>query len=1244
MQFEQFCRTVDFSLENGCYIYNGAEAGVMESAFLSYYLIREGSAHKAIPFINKISKKITDRCVQYIDEVLWLWVLGEYINNSKAVEWLDKLAVTIDVVLDDISRQWQVPRTNWICPSEEGLYLSNIAMAYGAVQSINNSLRSGKAQQLLIAIRDFTFKKFLKGGKIVSRLGNEEIFGDISIVAVPFALLDAGNQILVESIKTLEEQLVSKGVRFSNGDTYYGGCTRNDLTCLLSWYYSERGDIARSKWLLDQVATVWDRDGKLYEVDIESRKEELYYHYWLEKKNGVVEESFLSYILYFIAKQNISDKEKAGVESKGELSIIHNPTGTGNPYLFENFERYPRNPEESENVQLKMITDPFNTNQKAYVEYMVNGTIKEKLEMRVNTSKEGDKFWQTGIGSFNFGDRIEYYFEVHDNSVVTRSARYEFKVRKWHRLDKIIHASNDKGVISIFFEPLPGSSKVPRITIGRYGENTVKWSFSMDDISDVPKGNAGAGGYDTVSIKLDDYNLEFSIKDMLLKILSPDRGSVAETYGSHDESFVELLTDCSGCIYKIRYKFRMKPDERIFGMGERFSDIEFRGLDVDNYVYNQYRDQGLRTYIPVPFAISSGGYGIYLDTAYYSVFRFGTRLSDMFELEADLDRKEQSACMYVFAGTPKEIIQQFAKITGRPVLPPKWAFGPWMSSNNWDSQAETLKQVELTKKYKIPATVLVLEQWSDEATFYIFNDAQYKVKDGNEYLKYEDFTFPEWGRWPDPKKMVEKLHDEGLKVLLWQAPVQKFMDGIAHAQRDEDEKAMLEKGYHVKYRDGGEYRIPAFEWFKRSLVPDFTNPEAREWWFNKRLYLVKDIGIDGFKTDGGECVYGDDVLLYDGTAGNAARNRYPNIYIGSYHEFINRHTGGKGITFSRAGYTGAQAIPLHWAGDERSTFDAFRSSVRAGLSCGMSGIPFWGWDLAGFNGPIPTAELYVRAAQMAAFCPVMQYHAETKGEFNQDRTPWNIAERTGEAYVIDIYKRYADLRMNLLPYIYQEALSSCQTGIPMMRAMFMEYPEDMSCRELTGQYFFGESLLVAPVMEEGGSTKNIYFPQGKWMDFFTGEEITGSRFATVKAGIDKIPVYIKENSIIPLNLSESCELCSHVGNRVDGYENLCFLIYVNDILSYRFADDLGNEVDIISKKNNNKLHINVSFTSVSEKSIVLMVRNLKGKVGVSCSNTGFCRVNDVKSLEDGTYQINGDCLLVRLSCLHEDYEVVIEEI
>ncbi|HHV98944.1 MAG TPA: hypothetical protein GXX36_05945 [Clostridiaceae bacterium] len=1226
-----------FDFEDEHIKFNHKEISIKDSVFLCYHLVQKGDLKLAARLIDSITRSIQNSSSTYMEEILWLWISGEYFNKANNVEIPEKTKNLMLKVINNVELYWQKPAVNWIGETQEGIFLTNLAVAYGALQSVNNFLKNDTAQQCMLKIKDFMFKKFLKEGKVLSKLGSEEIMGDICLISVPFGLMDAGNQILVETIKVVERELVSKGVRLSKNDTYYGGCIRNDLTCLLSWYYSERGDIARAKWLLEQVEAVWNRDGKLFELDLRSYKEELYFSYWSEMQDNKCLEKPFTYIAYAIAQQNIKLKEQQGVDAGTDIQIIHNPLGTENKYIFSVIERFPRQPEEGENVILKAVTQPFDEEQVVNAIYTVNGITQQKSRMRIKTSSEGEKYWETEIGSFNYCDRITYYFEVSDRQRTIKSNEYGFTVRKWHTLSKVTGIVEGENELSVYFENIDNNQHIPCLKIKQVNDNTLKWSFCFEDqisvkniLNHLNQSTNALNIDNTLDIDFGNNKLNFNNNKISFSINDLNNNTILKSYRKNKRpGFIDILTDGSSQAFKVRFNLNMASDERIFGLGERYSHIQYRGLEVDNYVYNQYRDQGLRTYMPVPFLLSSKGYGIYLDTPLYARYRFGTRLSDLMELEVDLSSKNQTLDMYLYTGNPKEVLGSYTDTIGKAKLPPKWVFGPWISSNNWDKQEEVMKQIALGKKYEIPSTVIVLEQWSDEATFYIFNDAQYEVKDGNSYFELEDFTFPAWGRWPDPKKMVKDIHDEGLKILLWQAPVMKYMDGIAHAQRDEDEKVMLKNGFCVKHKDGEPYRIPSFEWFKRSLVPDFTNPAAKEWWLNKRKYLLEDLKIDGFKTDGGECIYGSDLLFHDGSTGSEMRNLYPNLYVGSYQEFIKKYKGEDGITFSRAGYTGAQKIPLHWAGDERSTYKAFAASVKAGLSCSMSGIPFWGWDLGGFNGDIPTAELYVRSAQMAAFCPIMQYHAETKGQFNQDRTPWNIAERTGDERVIQIYKKYADLRMNLLPYIYMQAVNTCKTGIPMMRLMHLEYPEDPSCIDLWQQYLFGDSLLVAPVIEEGSTVKDVYLPEGKWLNLFSGEIFEGPLDTRVKANLDEIPVFVKENSVIPLNLGSNFSLFEYVSNKLDTYNNLCFMLFVTSIADCNYIDDLGNKVSInVQRKDENILaEIESNYSPIT-----LIFRGINEKISIQSDKKNIIKVNSVKEIISDSYTLDNNSLIIKLDC------------
>lgn len=299
--------------------------------------------------------------------------------------------------------------------------------------------------------------------------------------------------------------------------------------------------------------------------------------------------------------------------------------------------------------------------------------------------------------------------------------------------------------------------------------------------------------------------------------------------------------------------------------------------------------------------------------------------------------------------------------------------------------------------------------------------------------------------------MIADLHNHGLHVLLWQIPALKANED--HNQMAWDREYMLEKGYCVKHADGSPYHIRPF-WIRDGLLMDFPHPQGVDWWMEKRRYLLSGLGIDGFKTDGGEHIWGRDMLFADGRESEEIWNEYPNLYAGAYFRYAREHKPNA-ITFSRAGFTGAQAFLCHWAGDENSTWEAFQHSILAGLNAGISGIAFWGWDFAGFSGEIPTAELYLRAAAMATFCPIMRYHSEYNHhrQPSNDRTPWNIAEHTQNPEVITIFCYFAKLRMNWLPYILQTARDSASTGLPMMRALALVYPGDDMASLYPYQYY-----------------------------------------------------------------------------------------------------------------------------------------------------------------------------------------------
>lgn len=236
--------------------------------------------------------------------------------------------------------------------------------------------------------------------------------------------------------------------------------------------------------------------------------------------------------------------------------------------------------------------------------------------------------------------------------------------------------------------------------------------------------------------------------------------------------------------------FKLSFDEsasKYYGFGERYNSINQIGNYLDCFVYNQYRDQGTKTYMPMPYYITDNNYGLNIETDFYTTFDLKKESEKSVKIMIEVEPENPEVSINLLTGSMKEMISQYIKQTGEPALLPSWAMGPWMSSNNWDRDSVVREQIDLTNELEIPATVIVLEQWSDETTYYMFNDAQYPLLEDGKVHSYEDMTFPEWGRWPNPKELVEHCHDNGLKFILWQIPICKYLNQQKHPLKDQDE-------------------------------------------------------------------------------------------------------------------------------------------------------------------------------------------------------------------------------------------------------------------------------------------------------------------------------------------------------------------------------------------------------------------------------------------------------------------------
>ena len=572
---------------------------------------------------------------------------------------------------------------------------------------------------------------------------------------------------------------------------------------------------------------------------------------------------------------------------------------------------------------------------------------------------------------------------------------------------------------------------------------------------------------------------------------------------------------------RVRFALPLRPGDRVVGLGERFDAVDQRGRRPDATVFEQYKSQGAhgRTYLPMPFALVVGpsdSWGFHVRTSRRSWYDVGATTADRLVVEVATggdDRVELAA----YAGTPAMVLDAFLEEVGRPTLLPDWVFRLWASGNEWNTQARVMRELDRHRELDIPVGALVIEAWSDESTFTAFRDAAYQVHEDGSPHRLDDFTFPPDGAWPDPKGMVDELHDRDVKVLLWQIPLLKSRPHPT-GQQAADIRVAKERGFLVREADGRAYRNRGW-WFPLAPMPDLSSAEAAQWWTSKRRYLVDEIGIDGFKTDGGEHAWGHDLRYADGRRGDEGNNLYPVHYARAYGDLL-RSCGKAPVTFSRAGFTGSQPHGAFWAGDEDSTWEAFRSSVVAGITASACGILYWGWDIAGFSGDVPDPELYLRATAASCFMPVMQYHSEYHHHRPpwRDRTPWNVAERTGDDRVVPVFRRFAQLRDRLVPHLAAEAKSAVATGEPLMRGLFFDHADDPAIWDHPLQFTIGRSLLVAPVTEPGAADWSTYLPAGDWVDVWTGEALAGGRVVTRPVPLEEVPVYARADAPLDLGL------------------------------------------------------------------------------------------------------------------------------
>lgn len=519
------------------------------------------------------------------------------------------------------------------------------------------------------------------------------------------------------------------------------------------------------------------------------------------------------------------------------------------------------------------------------------------------------------------------------------------------------------------------------------------------------------------------------------------------------------------------------PDEDILGFGEQFGRLVKNGQRL---VLRSEDACGTGTgmaYKPVPVWHSSRGYTGFLNTGAVVTADVGHSRPSVLSLGVD----DPVVDLYVMAGAdPATRLSAYTALTGRPDVPPAWAFGYWMGRCRYHSSTEMLEVGRTMRQHDVPLDVLHL-------------DPDWLVVD----RLNTDFIW-NISRFGERKQFVADLADLGIRLSVWELP---YLDPASpifdHAERE---------GYLVLRTDGslaGIVKTPTPDGRMRALI-DFTNPDARRWWQEMHREFLDD-GVAVFKTDFGEALP-DDVALFDGTPANQAHNLYPLHYNGTVSDAIREMTDRAPLVWGRSGWAGSQRYPGQWGGDAESTVAGMQATVRGGLSYAMSAPGFWSHDIGGFFGPELTSALYVRWTQLGALSPLMRAHGL------RPREPWAFGDDA-----LRICRDWVRLRYSLLPYLWQVARESAANGWPVMRPLGFHYPEDRVARSIDDSFLLGRDLLVVPVFDDadGPVSRTFYVPEGRWYDLQDDTAYAGPGFHTVEVTLDRMPLLVREGAVVP---------------------------------------------------------------------------------------------------------------------------------
>ena len=518
----------------------------------------------------------------------------------------------------------------------------------------------------------------------------------------------------------------------------------------------------------------------------------------------------------------------------------------------------------------------------------------------------------------------------------------------------------------------------------------------------------------------------------------------------------------------LREQLGLAPGELVYGLGERFTPFVKNGQSIDIWNADGGTDSEL-AYKNIPFFITSRGYGVLVNHPGRVSFEVASHHTQRVQFSVEDNRLDY----YLFGGpTPKAVLDQYTILSGRPALPPDWSFGLWLSTSfltNYD-EASVLANLERMDKSGIPVSVFHFDCfWMKELTWCSF--------------LWDERHFP------DPAGMLKKIKERGVRVCLWINPYISELSPLFN------EGASLDFLLHDQA--GNIYQVD--DWQPGMGLVDFTNPGAREWYAGK-LKTLLDLGVDAFKTDFGERIP-INAAWFDGSDPERMHNYYTYLYNQTVHDLLVQEKGdGQAVLFARSATCGSQKFPVHWGGDNSSSYASMAESLRGGLSLGMCGFGFWSHDISGFIGTA-TPDLYKRWVAFG----LLSSHSRLHGS-DSLRVPWIFDEEATA-----VLRHFSRLKQHLLPYLLDAAREAHEHGIPLMRAMCLEVPEDPACRPLEMQYMLGPALLVAPIFSSDGAAQ-YYLPAGEWRHLLTGEIRQGGGWFTERYDYFSLPLWVRNGS------------------------------------------------------------------------------------------------------------------------------------